>query len=70
MSGERSKKAPDDSVARMRPPATWPRRDPAERLTAWLFTGPLGHLYSVVADLTVYFVRSMLKRAKRRLGRS
>jgi len=39
-----------------------------ERLAAWLVTGPLGHLYSVVADLTEYFVGSMLQRAKRRFG--
>lgn len=40
-----------------------------ERLAAWLVTGPLGHLYSVVADLAGYFVGWMLTRAKRRLGR-
>jgi len=32
-------------------------------------TGPLGHLYSVLADLTVYFVRWTLGRLKRRLTR-
>ena len=61
--------APDDSVARMRAPATRPRQGPAERLAAWLYTGPLGHLYSVVADLSVYFVRWLAGRARRRLGR-
>jgi hypothetical protein len=30
-------------------------------------TGPLGHLYSVVADLSVFFVRSVLTRVQRRL---
>ncbi len=30
--------------------------------------GPLGHLYSVVADLAVYFVRWLLRGAKRRVG--
>jgi len=44
-------------------------RGPVERLSAWLVTGPLGHLYSVVADLAVYFARSRFQRAKRRLER-
>jgi len=57
-------------VARVPTTVTRPSRGAAERLAAWLVTGPLGHLYSVVADLTVYFARSMLRRAKRGLGRS
>jgi hypothetical protein len=28
-----------------------------ERAAAWVVTGPLGHLWSVVADLTVLFAR-------------
>ena len=63
------KRGPDDSVAPMPAPASLPRRGPGERLAAWLVTGPLGHLYSVVADLTVYFARWMVQRARRRLGR-
>jgi hypothetical protein len=33
------------------------RRGLAERLEAWLVTGPLGHLWSVVADLAILWVR-------------
>ena len=51
-------------------PASRPRRRPAERLAAWLVTGPLGHLYSVVGDLTVYFVRSIARRTWRRMARA
>jgi hypothetical protein len=28
-----------------------------DRFAAWLVTGPLGHLWSVVADLAVLFAR-------------
>ena len=63
------KRGPDDSVARVPAPVPRPRRGPPERLAAWLVTGPLGHLYSVVADLAVYFARFVVGRAKRRLGR-
>jgi thioredoxin reductase len=38
------------------------RRRPAERLLAWLVTGPLGHLYSVVADLTIMAVTEARRR--------
>jgi len=40
------------------------RRTGRERLAAWLVTGPLGHLYSVTADLTIFGARA----AARRLG--
>ena len=63
------KRGPDDSVARVSAPIPRPSRGPPERLAAWLVTGPLGHLYSVVADLAVYFTRWMVQRARRRLGR-
>lgn len=63
------KRGPDDSVARVPAPVPRPRRGPPERLAAWLVTGPLGHLYSVVADLTVYFVRWRLQWAKRQAAR-
>ena len=32
-------------------------RSAAERLQAWVFTGPLGHLWSVMADVVVLWVR-------------
>ncbi len=32
-------------------------RAPAERALAWLYTGPLGHLYGVVADVAVLWAR-------------
>ena len=41
-------------------------RSPAERLVAWLVTGPLGHLYSVVADLTVFGSRLVVRRLRGR----
>jgi hypothetical protein len=40
------------------------RRGPAERLAAWAVTGPLGHLWSVVADVTVLLARYGLYRAR------
>jgi hypothetical protein len=38
------------------------RRDSRERLAAWLVTGPLGHLYSVVADLALFGVALLRRR--------
>jgi hypothetical protein len=38
------------------------RRAPGERLAAWLVTGPVGHLYSVVADLAVFGARLLARR--------
>ena len=32
-------------------------RRPAERLLAWIVTGPPGHLWSAVADVAVLWVR-------------
>jgi hypothetical protein len=43
------------------------QRGPGERLAAWLITGPLGHLWSVVADLASFALRSLAARARRRL---
>ncbi|MEK6230122.1 MAG: hypothetical protein AABM31_12465 [Actinomycetota bacterium] len=43
------------------------RRGPSERMAAWLATGPLGHLYSAVADLAVFAAGSLFTRARRRL---
>jgi hypothetical protein len=42
------------------------RRAPAERLLAWVVTGPLGHLWSAVADITLLWVRWLLLRARGR----
>jgi hypothetical protein len=42
------------------------RRDPVERVQAWLVTGPLGHLWSVLADIAVLFARYALSRIRRR----
>ena len=32
-------------------------RSRAERLLAWVFTGPIGHLWSLLADAVVLWVR-------------
>jgi hypothetical protein len=39
-----------------------------ERATAWLYTGPLGHLWSAVADISVLWARWMTAKARRRAG--
>jgi hypothetical protein len=41
------------------------RRPPSERLAAWLVTGPLGHLYSVLADLTAFGAQVLWRRVRR-----
>ncbi|MBA2792652.1 MAG: hypothetical protein H0U32_01505 [Thermoleophilaceae bacterium] len=41
------------------------RRGPGERVLAWVFTGPLGHFYSVAVDLLVFAARSLAGRAQR-----
>lgn len=38
------------------------QRGHRERLAAWLVTGPLGHLYSVVADLGLFGMRLAARR--------
>jgi hypothetical protein len=40
-----------------------------ERLVAWLYTGPLGHLYGAVADIAVLWLRWALGRARERIRR-
>jgi hypothetical protein len=40
-------------------------RGPAERLQAWVVTGPLGHLWSVLADLASYWSKRYLTDAGR-----
>jgi hypothetical protein len=42
------------------------RRSPPERLQAWLVTGPLGHLWSVLADIAILLVRYAAGRLRRR----
>jgi hypothetical protein len=42
------------------------RRTPTERAAAWLVTGPLGHLWSVTADLVVLWSRWLWARARGR----
>ncbi|HLM08322.1 MAG TPA: hypothetical protein VK307_01335 [Thermoleophilaceae bacterium] len=44
-------------------------RTPSERLHAWLVTGPLGHLWSAAADISVLLFRYSRARLARRLGR-
>jgi hypothetical protein len=39
-------------------------RSPAERLLAWIVTGPAGHLWSVVADVVVLWARYARARAR------
>jgi hypothetical protein len=38
------------------------RRTGRERLAAWLVTGPVGHLYSAVADLALFAARLAVRR--------
>jgi hypothetical protein len=49
------------------------RRSAGERLVAWLYTGPLGHLWSVVADISLAWARwarsAARARVRARLGR-
>ncbi|HEX2126867.1 MAG TPA: hypothetical protein VHF45_09955 [Thermoleophilaceae bacterium] len=42
------------------------RRSAAERLTAWIVTGPLGHLWSAVADIAVLLARHGRSRLRSR----
>jgi len=45
------------------------RRDPAERLVAWVYTGPLGHLYSTLADIAAAWSRWAASRGRERVRR-
>ena len=51
--------------ARVMSYASCVRRPPAERLQAWIVTGPLGHLWSALADMTVIWARYLAHRARR-----
>jgi hypothetical protein len=42
------------------------RRRAPERALAWLYTGPLGHLYGLLADVTVLWVRYARSRVRDR----
>ena len=43
------------------------RRGPRERVEAWLVTGPLGHLYGTLADITLLWTRYGLARVRARV---
>jgi hypothetical protein len=38
-----------------------------ERVTAWIYTGPLGHLYGTAADVIQLWVAYLASRARLRL---
>jgi hypothetical protein len=40
-----------------------------DRATAWIVTGPLGHLWSVIADLAIQFARYGWSRLAARVRR-
>jgi hypothetical protein len=42
------------------------RRPAAEKLQAWVVTGPLGHLWSALADGVLIWARYLAQRARRR----
>jgi hypothetical protein len=44
-------------------------REPRERVVAGLYTGPLGHLYSTVADILVLWTRWAAGNARTRIAR-
>jgi hypothetical protein len=41
------------------------RRPAAEKLRAWIVTGPLGHLWSALVDMLVIWARYLTHRARR-----
>jgi hypothetical protein len=45
------------------------RRNPRERAVAWLYTGPLGHLYGAVADIATLWGKWALSRLRTRATR-
>jgi hypothetical protein len=46
------------------------RRSPREKLEAWVVTGPAGHLYGTLADLTMLWTRWGWSRVRARASRS
>jgi hypothetical protein len=58
---------PDTTQAMQRPQATRSRASRrTRRFAAWIVTGPVGHLYGGVADLTALLARYALARARGR----
>jgi len=43
------------------------RRPAAEKLHAWIVTGPLGHLWSALADMSIIWARYLANRARGRV---
>jgi hypothetical protein len=43
------------------------RRPVAEQLQAWIVTGPVGHLWSATADITLIWTRYLANRARGRV---
>ena len=41
---------------------------PGERFLAWIYTGPLGHLYGAVADVTQLWLAYLASRIRHTLG--
>jgi hypothetical protein len=41
------------------------RRPAAEKLHAWIVTGPAGHLWSALADMVLIWARYLAHRARR-----
>jgi hypothetical protein len=41
------------------------RRPAAEKLHAWIVTGPIGHLWSALADMALIWARYLAHRARR-----
>jgi len=41
---------------------------PRERFLAWIYTGPLGHLYGTFADVTQLWLGYLGSRIRHRLG--
>ena len=54
-------------MAWVSPTAPELRRSPGERALAWVFSGPLGHLYSVVIDVAVFALRTLAAHLGQRL---
>jgi hypothetical protein len=44
-------------------------RPAAERALAWLYTGPLGHLWSTLSEIAIYWTRWALGSLRSRLSR-
>ena len=38
-----------------------------ERFLAWIYTGPVGHLYGTLADMTELWILYLVSRVRRRL---